>query len=68
MAYSEADLDNLRAALASGVTRVTVEGRTVEYRSLAELREAIAEVSASLADASGSAPSRALYPETSRGF
>ncbi len=49
MAYSQTQLAALEKALASGVTRVSYEGRSVEYRSLAEIREAIAEVRASLA-------------------
>lgn len=41
MSYSQAQLDALRAAAASGTTRVTYDGKTVEYRSLAELLQMI---------------------------
>jgi len=49
MAYTEAQLEALQRALASGVTRVSYEGRSTEYRSLADLRSAIAEIKAELA-------------------
>lgn len=31
----------LRLALVSGTTRITYDGRTIEYRSVAEMREAL---------------------------
>lgn len=37
MAYSQAQIDALRAAIASGATRVSYDGKSVEYRSLAEM-------------------------------
>lgn len=46
MAYATADLDaiiqNLESALASGYAEVSFEGRRVQYRSQAEIRNAIA--------------------------
>jgi len=39
MAYTQTQLDDLRAAIAEGVTRVAANGRTVEYRSLDEMRK-----------------------------
>lgn len=44
MAYTQADLEALEAALAKGEKRVTFGDKTVEYRSVAELREAILAV------------------------
>lgn len=44
MAYTQADADSLRAALASGASRVTVNGRTIEYRSVQEIERALARV------------------------
>jgi hypothetical protein len=61
MAYTEADLTRLQQALARGTTRVTVDGKTVEYRSTAELREAIRTVRAELAEQAGAAPTRVSY-------
>lgn len=38
MAYTLQQLQDLRAAIAEGVTKVSANGRTVEYRSLAEMQ------------------------------
>jgi hypothetical protein len=38
MAYTQAQLDDLRAAIAEGVTSVSANGRTVSYRSLDDMR------------------------------
>ena len=46
--YTSADLQNLRKALTSGAQSVSVQGRTVHFRSVAELKSLIAEVEASL--------------------
>ena len=46
--YTQAHRDALLEAIASGVLRVSYDGRTVEYRSLADLRAALREVEASL--------------------
>lgn len=53
MAYSQAQLDAIKAAYASGVTRVSYDGKTTEYRSLAEMREIIATIEADLATQAG---------------
>jgi hypothetical protein len=37
MAYTLAQIEALRAALISGTTRVSYDGKSVEYRSLSEL-------------------------------
>ncbi len=44
MALSQTDIDNLERALVSGELRVEVEGRAVTYRSIDELRRALAYV------------------------
>lgn len=64
MSYTQAQLDALRAALASGVTRVSYDGRTVEYRSIADLERAIAAVERALGQRQQ--VSRITYPEVSR--
>lgn len=38
MAYTQAQLDDLRAAIAEGVTSVSANGRNVQYRSLDDMR------------------------------
>jgi hypothetical protein len=48
MAYTQADLDRLETAIAKGVLTVTVEGRQITYRSLAELERARAIVARAL--------------------
>ena len=46
--YTESHRDALLEAIASGVLRVTYDGRTTEFRSLADLRSALREVEAAL--------------------
>lgn len=49
MPYTEDQLDTLRRALATGERRVTFADKTVEYRTVDELKAAIREVEAALA-------------------
>lgn len=67
MAYSEAQRTALQTALANGVRRVSYDGRTVEYRDLAEIRQALQEVEAGLAAAAGTRV-RQLRTATSKGL
>ena len=39
MSYSPEDLAKLRSAIASGIKRVTMGGRTLEFDSIAAMRE-----------------------------
>jgi hypothetical protein len=48
MSYTAAQLTALRTAAASGVTRVTYDGQTVEYRSVDELLKMIGRIEAAL--------------------
>lgn len=64
MSYTQTQLDALRAALAAGTESVSYDGRMVKYRSMADLRLAIAEVERGLG--LRSAPSRITYPEMNR--
>lgn len=48
MAYTETQLEALEAALAKGERRVTFGDKTIEYRSIEELRMAIREVQSGL--------------------
>ena len=54
MAYTRTHLEALQAALAKGEHRVIFEGKSVEYRSVAELKAAIREVELALRRATGS--------------
>jgi multidrug resistance efflux pump len=53
MAYTSEQLSALEQALARGERRVTLGDKTVEYRSVDELKAAIAEVRGALAAAQG---------------
>lgn len=53
MAWTQAQLEAIRQAYASGVTRVTYEGKSTEYRSLAEMREIISGIEGELASQAG---------------
>ena len=46
--YTEAHAQALREALASGEHRVTYEGKSIEYRTVADLKLALTEVQAHL--------------------
>lgn len=57
MAYTQADLDALQAALASPEHRVRFsDGREVQYRSIGEIQQAIGTVTSDLAAAASSTP------------
>ena len=42
MALTSTDVDNLKEAIASGVLTVSQNGKTLTYRSTAEMKEALA--------------------------
>jgi len=52
MAHTQADLDAIKAAIASGEQSVEVGGRKVVYRSVEELRKARDDIATELASAS----------------
>ena len=56
-----ARIEKLEGLRANGFARVSYEGHTVEYRSLAEIDRAIATLRASLASATGSPAIRQIY-------
>jgi hypothetical protein len=73
MAYTQAHLDALEAAVAKGERRVTFADKTVEYRSVDELKAAIREVKRELfeqAAATGLWPGapRQIRVTTNKGF
>lgn len=41
MGFTQTQIDALEEAIAAGVTSVTYQGRTTEYRSLAEMKETL---------------------------
>lgn len=73
MAYTEAELHALQSALAKGERRVSFGDKTVEYRTVDELRTAIREVRRGLmqqAAETGLIPGapRQIRVTTSKGF
>ena len=64
--YTPEHLQALREALASGEHRVTYEGKSIEYRSVADLKAALAEVEATIARDSGAPKSRQIRVTTSK--
>lgn len=73
MAYTDVQLQALEAALAKGEKRVSFGDKTVEYRSVEELKDAIREVKRGLleqAAASGLWPGapRQIRVTTGKGF
>ncbi len=58
MTYTITQRDALRAAIASGVLRLAYDGKTVEYRSMADLKSALNEVESALARDSGEVQTR----------
>jgi predicted GTPase len=65
--YTEQQLQALRDALAAGVRRVRFENREIEYRSVEELKAAIAAAEAELAKSQG-AVIRQIRVSTEKGF
>ena len=48
MTFNENDLIDLKKALVSGVTSMTINGRSVTFRSLSEIRQIIVEIETNL--------------------
>lgn len=68
--WTQADVDSLKAAVASGVLTVSYAGppaRTITYHSLESMRALLAEMVASVGQASGARVSR-RYAKTNKGF
>jgi hypothetical protein len=59
MAYTQADLDAIRKAMASGARRVRYpDGSDIEYRSLAEMQQAEAMIKAEVSPPAAGSSSR----------
>ena len=68
MPYTEQQLQALRDALANGARRVRFGDREIEYRSVEELKTAIAAAEAELAKASETPVVRQILVSTNKGF
>jgi len=67
MAFTQTDLDNINAAIATGELSVEVNGRKVVYRSVDDLLKARAVMQADLASSSAavaSSPRRGAFRVT----
>ena len=67
MAYTQQQAEALREAMASGVLTVEYDGKRVTYRSVGEIREALAEIDAALARDEGRRV-RQIRINTNKGF
>lgn len=67
MATLQEQLDALKAARATGEKRVTYNGKTVEYRDVSELNQAIAAVEGEIAATSSTPTSRSALAYFRRG-
>ena len=68
MPYTEQQLQALRDALASGVRRVRFADREIEFRDVAELKQAIATAEADLAKSTSTPVVRQIRVSTGKGF
>ncbi|MES9843222.1 MAG: hypothetical protein ABW131_01135 [Candidatus Sedimenticola sp. 6PFRAG5] len=68
MAYTNADREAIERALAKGERRVTFGDKTVEYRSVEELRDALREIDTQLARDQGRNPVRQIRVTTDKGL
>ncbi|MCC6364945.1 MAG: hypothetical protein IT165_15615 [Bryobacterales bacterium] len=68
MPYTEQQLQALRDALASGVRRLRFADREMEFRDVAELKQAIATAEAEIAKAAGAPVVRQIRISTEKGF
>jgi hypothetical protein len=59
--YTQSQIDALRRAYARGVTRVSYGDKTVEYRSLDEMKRVLAEMES---DVAGAPRARRFYTTT----
>lgn len=60
MSYTIAQRDALKQAIVSGVLSISYDGKSVNYRSMAELKIALAEVEQGLAKDSGKPMTRQI--------
>ena len=66
--YTDQQLQALRDALANGVRRVKFGDREIEYRTIDELKQAIAAAEADVAKNNGTPMIRQIRVSTEKGF
>jgi hypothetical protein len=67
MSWTQAELEALRRAYASGTLRVSYDGKTVEYGSEADLKRRIETIESAIAAAQGTPRPVAGYAAFGRG-
>lgn len=65
--FTHAQLAAIKEAYASGITRVSYDGKSTDYRSLAEMKQIISTIEADLAADAGKARPVAGYASFRRG-
>lgn len=68
MAITQADIDELEAAISTGVAEVQRGDERIKYRSLAEMRSVLARMKADFSGSSRSPGVRQITPRSVRGF
>jgi hypothetical protein len=68
LAYAQADIDNLKEAIAQGALRVRFGDRDVIYRSLAEMQQTLTIMQNEVNGATGRKPTRQIRFVTSKGL
>lgn len=64
--YTEEHAQALREALATGEHRVSYDGKSIEYRSVSDLKAALAEVESALARQLGISKSHQICMRTAK--
>lgn len=64
----KADIAALKAAIASGISSYSYDGRAATYRSLDEMKEGLASLENELAESEGVEKNRRAYAMHSRGY
>jgi hypothetical protein len=64
----QAQLADLRAAYATGATRISYDGKSIEYRDGNEMRAAIASLEAQIAALGGTQPVRTIVVRGHKGW
>lgn len=66
MAFTQSDVDKIKAAIASGTDQVSYsDGRSIRYRSVADLEKALALATAEVSQTAGTATT-VSYPSYSK--
>lgn len=66
--YTTTDLTNIRRLIAAGAGKVTIAGKTVEYRSLNDLKEIESKIIADLETEEGKKPIRTYRFYSNKGL